>query len=200
MYATIGILGALTLGLVGALGVPSILKIRELRGLIAEDQEKIDTRYALRRYIRNSVAGINDAKRRLSAMSAVALQEGKELDFIQDLEYSATINDVDQIITLETVNQKDTSTWEREIPVKLEVTGVFTNVIRHLNTIERLPAYLIIETIQVAPPRLSSRFTDDGVVEALVQGYVYWQSTEDAPDFVSGKIDALALPAEEELP
>ncbi len=193
MLITIGIFGGLTLVALGVAAVPSIVAIQDLKKKIAEEQAKIDVRYALRRYIRNSVTNLADTKRRIGALAAGALQEGKELDFITALESAAAASGVRQEISLETANQKDLSSWEREIPLKLRVTGPYDRVLRHLRGLERLPYFILVESVTADAPRPSGNPADDGDVEALITGIVYWQGAG-APDFVHGE-DAGAIDA-----
>lgn len=187
-----GTIGALTLVLAGALGIPSVLSIRSLIGKIAEEQGKIDERYAMRRYVRNSVANLAETKRRLGALSSVALQDGRELEFVTALETAANGAGVEQKLTLETANQKELSAWEREIPVKIEVKGDYPKVLAYLNAVERLPFVIIVDSIQVATPRVTTGATREGMVEANINGTVYWQS-KSAPDFVHGRADDVPL-------
>lgn len=190
MLITIGLFGGLTLLALGVAAVPSILAISDLEKKIAEEQGKIDVRYALRRYIRNSVTNLADTKRRIGALAAGAVQEGKELDFITALEQAANASNVTQVIALETANQKDLSKWEREIPLKLRVTGQYDNVLRHLQALERLPYFILVDGVSADAPRSSGNPSDEGDVEAMISGIVYWQGSG-APDFVHGEANGV---------
>lgn len=188
------VLGVLTLGLAGAVGIPSVVSIQGYIGKIAEEQAKIDERYALRRYIRNSLANLAETKRRLGTFSTLALQEGKELDFVRALETAARTAGVEQKLSLETVNQKDLSGWEKEVPVKIEVQGPYPAVLAYLNAIERSPYLMIVTSLQITQPR-SGAVVKDGDVTANIAAISYWQG-QNAPDFVHGKADDMFLPAE----
>ena len=188
-----GTIGFLSLALAGGIGIPSVLSITSLIEKIAVEQAKIDDRYALRRFVRNSVAALAETKRLLGTLSTVALQDGHELEFVTALERAAIQTGVEQHLTLETVNQKDLSLWEREIPFKIEAHGEYPKMLAYMIAIERLPFILVVDSIQIGAPRISSGITGDGVVEALIQGSVYWQGPK-APDFVHGKANEVPLP------
>ncbi len=188
-----GTLGALSLVIAGAIGIPSILSIHTLVGDIAVEQGKIDERYALRRYVRNSVANLAETKRQLGALSEVALQDGEELQFVTVLEKAAAATGVTKELTLETVNQKTLSPWEKEIPVKIRVHGDYPDVLAYLNAVERERYVIIVESIQVNPARISGVNLREGNVDADMAATVYWQD-KSAPDFVHGQADAMALP------
>ncbi len=188
-----GTLGFLSLAIAAAVGIPSVLAIHKLIGDIAVEQGKIDERYALRRYVRNSVANLAETKRLLGALSDAALQDGKELDFVRSLEAAADAAGVSQELTLETVNQKILSPWEKEIPVKIAVHGDYQKALAYLNAVERGRYVLVVENLQVSPSRLSDISVRTGAVDVDVAATAYWQD-QNAPDFVHGKADDMVLP------
>ncbi|HTK04358.1 MAG TPA: type 4a pilus biogenesis protein PilO [Candidatus Eisenbacteria bacterium] len=190
-----GVLGFLILALAGAVGIPSVISTRSLVGKISDEQAKIEERYAMRRYVRNSIANLAETKKRLGDFSAVALQENKELDFVRALEQAAGSSGVEQKLSLETVNQKELSSWEKEIPVKIEVTGAYPSVLGYLNALERSTYIIIFNTIQIAPPRADVN-AKEGDVTATVTATVYWQG-QNAPDFVRGQADEVPLSADD---
>ena len=190
-----GALGFLILALSGAVGIPSVISSRTLVDKIAGEQAKIEERYAMRRYVRNSIANRGETKKRLGAFSAVALQENKELDFVRALEQAAGVTGVEQKLSLETVNQKDLSAWEKEIPVKIEVQGAYPKVLNYLNALERSSYIIIVNSIQIAPPRAGSDVKEGDVI-ANVTATVYWQA-QSAPDFVRGQADEVPMSADD---
>ena len=197
MLIVSGVIGFLSIAFAGGVGIPSMLSTMSLIGKIAIEQGKIDDRYALRRFVRNSIANLAETKRLLGTLSSAALQTGHELEFVTALERAATQTGVEQRLTLETVNQKDLSPWEREIPIKIEASGEYPKMLAFLNSVERLPFIVIVENVQFSTPRISTGITGDGVVEALIQGTVYWQG-EKVPDFVHGRADEMLVPSENE--
>lgn len=188
------ILGILTLAIGGGVGIPSVLSIRGLIVKISEEQGKIDARYALRRYIRNSAANLAGTKVQLGVLSSLSLQEGRELAFVTAIEDAAQAADVEHKLVLETANQKELSLWEKEIPVKMQVHGDFPNILKFMNAVERLPYAVMTDSLQVVSPRSTSP-DREGIVDATVTGSVYWLSHA-APDFTRGQADAVPVPAE----
>ncbi|MEY4744593.1 MAG: hypothetical protein RL272_538 [Candidatus Parcubacteria bacterium] len=189
------VLGFLSLAIGGGVGIPSALSINRLIGDIAIEQGKIDERYALRRYVRNSVANLAETKKQIGELEGLALQEGKELSFVTALEHAATSSGVTKEVTLETVNQKTLSPWEKEIPVKMSVHGDFVRVLGYLNEIERTHYAVVIESLQISPSRIVDINSQTGDVDADIAATLYWQA-EHAPDFVHGHADTIVLPPE----
>lgn len=163
--------------LVAAVGLPSMFRIRALRDEIVGERQKIDRRYALRNYVRNSLAEIESARKELTALQVIAVREGDELDFITAVEGAAASTGVSMTMDLQTVNQQDISDWERQVPIKFEVAGQFPQVASFLNEMEHLPYYVILDSLLVTTPRRGGGALRDGSVEALFSGVVYWQST-----------------------
>lgn len=188
----IGVLAAANLLLLGAGAIPAVLSINQYAARIAEEHEKLDTQYALRLFMRDSASKLSSAVSRLKALSAFAVPQGGELAFITALERAAETSGVSQRIALETVNQKDLSPWEREIPLRLDFSGTYPQVLRHLNAIERLPYGIVVTGIDVAAPRSLGDRNPQGLTDVTVSATVYWQS-EDAPDFVRG-VNGVAVP------
>lgn len=173
ILTTMAVSGAVTLGLFGAVAVPAALSIRTLKTQIAEEQQKIDRRYAIRQLTRESLKVLDETKDRLAPLNAVAVKEGEELDFIRAVENAAGTYGVEPEITLETVNQKQLSDWEREIPIKLRVRSGYLNALRFLGAIERLPYYVIVDTAAFMAQRQKALGND---IETLIEGTVYWQA------------------------
>ncbi len=183
------ILTTLTLGIGGAIGIPSILAIRSSVTDIATAQAKLDERYALRKYMSKAAIDIADKKKRVAPLAGAALQEGGELAFVTDIETAAETSGVTEKLTLETANQVEISPWEREIPVTIAATGVYPNVIAFIDALQRMPYLLDMSTVDLSPNVAPT----SGTVSLELHGVVYWLG-KSAPDFVRGKIDTAALP------
>jgi len=188
-------LAVLTLGIGGAIGIPSILAIQKSVSDIAVAQARLDDRYALRRYMTKAASDIADKKKRLAPLAAVALQEGRELDFVTAIESAAAASGVDEKLTLETANQREISTWEREIPVTIEASGPYPGVAAFLDALQRMPYLLDMSTLDLSPK------SDEkpGSVHLEIHGVAYWLGST-APDFVHGQADAIALPSDTAAP
>jgi Tfp pilus assembly protein PilO len=134
--------------------------------------------------VRRSVAALQAARPKLAELGAVAVREGRELDLVSALEAAAAAANVEQDIVLETVNQRDLSPWEREIPVRLRVAGAYADVLSYLAAVERLPYSLTVQGLMIAAR--SDRPV--GIVTANVTGIIYWQS-KDAPPFLASPVE-----------
>lgn len=169
------VLGGACLLLVGALIVPTVLAIREAEAKIAGINREIESRYTLRRHTRKTLNVMTEIRQRLRAVVGTSIAEGEELTFVSALEQAATDAGVSQDIVLETVNEQEISAWEKEIPLKIRVSGNYRDFLVYLRKIERLPFYVIILNLELTQPKTRER-QSTGDVEAEIQGLIYWRS------------------------
>lgn len=188
---TIGVLGGAALVLIAAVIVPSVSRIRTLRAEILTERTKIQRRYDLRNYVRNSINEIDRTRKELSDLRTIAVHEGEELQFVEALEHAAETTGVEMNLDLVTANQKDISSWERWIPLQISATGDFPLVMSFLNEVEHLPYYVIFDGITVSSGRMATGGgPGNGTVTANFSGNVYWQAAA-VPQVLTG--DGLSL-------
>ncbi|MEK9152243.1 MAG: hypothetical protein AAB692_02660 [Patescibacteria group bacterium] len=181
--ATIGILGVAALAVFGAIVYPSVRAIDDLGNGISQEKLHIEESYLRRQLIRKSLEALGDARKKIGPLAAMAVREGRELDFVNALEAVETGTGVSQDINLVTANQKDLSKWEREIPLLLKVSGPFPSILKYLSNVERLPYSIVVQSMQLTE---SNQKIDNplGAVDLNIQAVVYWQS-KNAPAFLN---------------
>jgi hypothetical protein len=176
----------------GAIAVPSASRISDLRKSIAIERWKIQQRYDLRSYVRNSLSDIQNAQERLSRIRTIAVHENRELEFVQAIEDVGSRTGVTMALSLATANQKVVSPWERWIPVQISVKGEFPRVMSFLNEVEHLPYYVIFDSLLINGPRTVT-VQNTGEVDARFSGRVYWQG-KNAPEVLNYEDPGSDLP------
>lgn len=146
---------------------------------IESDQRRIDEQYELRRLLRGPVTDLAATKKDVGRLYSTGISEDSELEFVRALEKAAAETGVEQTISLETVNQKAESEWEKTIPVSLHLIGTYPEVLRMMNAVERLPYSLAIASVSITSGQ-------GDTVRAEVSGTVRWLG-DTAPDFVYGR-------------
>ncbi len=174
---TISLLGGITLALVGAVCIPTILSIRQLQTNIGDENYKIEERYAMRRLTRNSLGQLEEIKRRIEPLREVGIQEGQELAFVNAMENAASSSNIDQKLSLETVNQRDISPWEKEVPLKITATGDYRDLIVYLRRVEKLPYYIVVKNLSISVPKNRTGLPV-GTVQADINSVINWYSDE----------------------
>jgi hypothetical protein len=173
----------LTLAAGAAIALPSIFKIRSLTDAMFEQQAEIERRYILRNYVKDTLSDIDIAQEQLESIQNTYIREGEELTFIQDMEQASFVSGVTQDLSLETVNERQITLWESEIPVRVKIKGRFTDVMGWLNEVEHLDYYVIFKTMQFTAFRTSGAQDPSGVVDVNFTGNVFWLA-DDAPYFL----------------
>lgn len=188
VITTAGVTTAITFLLgVGSFVIAGMIS-KSSDGIIAA-QRKIDEQYALRRSLRGSTTDLSSIKREIGRLSVKDIHEGGELDFVRALEAAADTTGVSQDIRLETVNQKEISGWEKEVPLNLTFTGTYPQIIRHIAEIESLPYAVTVQNVTVNSESdpLSRK------VRASLAGSIRWIG-QNAPDYVAGRDDGMKTP------
>jgi hypothetical protein len=184
-------LAVLTLGIGGAIGIPSILAVQKSVADIGLAQARLDDRYALRRYMSKAANDIADKKKRVAPLADAALHEGDELAFVTAIETAASSSGVTEKLTLETANQTELSPWEREIPVTVTAQGTYPAMASFIDALQRM-SYLFDMSAMDLSPVVDKQ---PGTVRLEVHGVTYWLGNL-APDFVHGHADAIPLPTD----
>jgi hypothetical protein len=183
IIATTVILIILTTAVGAAIAIPSVFKIRSQTDAIFEQQAEIERRYILRNYVKNTLSDIDTAQTQLEGIQKTYIREGEELEFIRAMEEAANKASVTQDISLETVNEREITLWEKEIPLRVSIKGPFTQVNSWLNEVEHLNYYVIFNTMTINAFRTGGIQDPFGVVEANFTGNVFWLA-DDAPYFL----------------
>lgn len=177
LTSSIVVLGGSALLVLGIFGIPSIIGIRQLNQEIANDYLKIERKYQLRQHTRSSLKAMDDLQPKLKRLTQMAIVEGQELAFISALEKAAADSGVIQDLSLETVNQRDISPWEREIPVGLTVAGDYGLVLNYIERVQALPYYIILSSIDITDADPANN-AGNGRVRAILRGSIRWFSQQ----------------------
>ncbi len=191
----------LTVAVGAAVAIPSIFRIKSLTQEMFDQQAEIERRYVLRNYVKNTLSDIDTAQSQLEGIQRTYIQEGEELLFIQAMEDAANKTNVQQDLSLETVNETEITLWEKEIPLRVKIKGPFTQVNSWLNEVEHLDYYVLFNTMNFSAFRTGGTQDPLGTVEANFIGSVFWLSG-DAPYFLDFEAAAPSTPpisADEEL-
>ncbi len=173
--------------LVGGVAVPSIMSIGALQRKIDESNAAIEKRYLMRQMARDSVSSLEASRNAIADIRKIAINEGQELDFIDALDKVQSRTGVQADVTLETVNMKIISDWERDIPIVIKASGDYRDLIRFLDGLEKMPYFVNLNTVSIRAEQTASG-APTGLTAAELRGSVYWIS-KNAPAFVvSGSV------------
>lgn len=167
----------LTVGVIGALAIPTALKIKELTGKIDKHQGEIERRYALRNYVKKTFAELSTAESQLKTVRQTYIHEENEINFIQDMEQAANMAGVEQTLDLNMDRATEITLWDKSIPISVQVSGPFPKVMSWLNEVEHLDYYVLFNSFNMHSTHTTRGMTPNrGNVKAVFSGKVYWIS------------------------
>lgn len=174
-YVSVGILSVVTVGLFLGVVLPSTFAVREIREDIDGEHIKIQERYHERGQLKETLLNLREIKSSVTALTSVAVKEGRELEFVQALEAAAGRHTIEQDIQLKTVNQIELSDWEMTVPITITAEGDFVDLLNYLRDLESLTYYINIDSFVFGSTRTkgAKKITDEPV-RATMNGSVYW--------------------------
>lgn len=184
IIATTTTIGILSLALVAVAAFPAKKIIETTAEEIVSQRTEIENAYRNRGQIKEASDAFRETTRNAAGLNDLAIHEGHELDFVNELEAAALAHNLAQEISLDTANQTAVSDWEREIPLRIRVRGTYDDVIRYLSDVERLPESVAVSRADIRADSTSLPKNPNGTVSATFDGTVYWIG-KNAPAFAS---------------
>ncbi|MEK7211611.1 MAG: type 4a pilus biogenesis protein PilO [Patescibacteria group bacterium] len=167
---------ALLIILVIFIVLPAIKEIKSLNKQILNQRALLESRYEKRLNIKNAIKNYNSYRPRVpELLASVYLNAGNEIEFITALEKISEKNSLEQKINFDTENggeNQSENTWR--VPIDIQLSGNYLNILRYLEQTEKLNFYLVIDRFSVSPK--TSDFS--GNVRAVIGGHTFWKKLE----------------------
>jgi hypothetical protein len=172
----------------GGLGFALVRSIGSIQGQIAEAQRAVNDQLAIQGYIRREASRIDGTLVRLRALTTAAVKEGGELELITSLETIARQSNVEQTINLNTAGQQEISSWEKKIPIHLQLSGLYGNFMTYLHRLERMPYLITITDLNLVRDGDASLTPGRaGLMRADINAEIYWIG-DGRPEFLLDQI------------
>ena len=128
--------------------IPTVSDIKKISGAIYTERVDLEKKYLKGQLLKKTVNDFEAIKPQKDKLDTIFIIRDEELKFISTLEGIASRNNVDQTINLQTkeIKQKD---GIKALPLKITVTGNFTQVMKYLTNLERLNYYFNISTLNL---------------------------------------------------
>lgn len=153
-YIAIITIGTLVVG--GLIVWPTVNHILTLRNDINIIQQELENRYEKTQKLKRSLQELGTIREVASQINQIAIEPGGELSVITQLEKIAIENNIEQNTDLnfvDTTKEKATKTNTKKMALPQYYkfsflnNGYFEDHISYLQSLERLPYYLIIENL-----------------------------------------------------
>lgn len=146
--------------------LPTIKNIRQLQSDINNTQQFLEDQYEKTQRMRRSVHNLNEILSQVEKFKNVSATNGPELEIITQLERLATTYNVSQTLRATLQKNKNTPVMNN-LPALLknkdyytfsfQSEGEYKNLINYLKSIEELPYYFSINSIQLSKPINSNK-------------------------------------------
>lgn len=144
----------------GFIITPTVAKILSLRNDINNIEGELESRYEKIQSLKLSIQELPDIKSETDKFSAITIKPGEELNVITELEKIALENNIEQntdLVFVDTKKDKPTNTTAKKDSVEKSLpqyykfsflnNGYFSDHIKYLQTLEKLPYYMIIDKL-----------------------------------------------------
>lgn len=140
--------------------LPSIQTIRELKKNINDTQKFLEEQYEKTQRMRRSVHNLDDIVLQTAKFDKLSIKEGSELEIITQLEELASKHNINQTLRVTFYNASENPTQPKNLPPLLNNknyyvfsfnnTGSYENLAKFMKSVEELPYYFIIDSIQMS--------------------------------------------------
>ncbi len=153
--------------------MPSVKYITTMRHNIEMTEAQIEEQYQKIRLLKKSINELDTIKENTEQFSYITIKKGEELRVIQELEHAALLYEINQDLGV-AFTQKDTYTKKSFYTFTFKNSGTFEQLVAHIQALERLPYYLIIENMQFSKPQdRQGNATSDDKVTVSFSGIIY---------------------------
>lgn len=116
---------------------PTVKQVADMSQKIEMQREQLEQQYKAGQLLKKSIADFEQIKPQREKISSIFIREGNELELITQLETIASQNGVIQTIHLDSLNKKKQGIYS-SLPIRVSVTGEFSNVMNYLQEFENL--------------------------------------------------------------
>lgn len=152
--------------MVGLIIWPSHGRLKELHVAIREQRLELDKIYQQGRSLKIALAQYQEVKPKISVLSNVYVKPGEELQIITTLENLADKQNIQQ--DLKASAGPDSNALS--LPLQLQATGSFNNIIGYLSALEAMDYYLNTTTLRIslASSKLGANLDSNSQITALL--------------------------------
>lgn len=156
---------------------PTIADIKTFNDLVQIERVSLENKYDNRRNIKNIMADLKYVADNIDAVSKkITVPQGREVEFISELELIAQKNNIIQKIKISPapIPEGGIKIAAKE-NMTIALSGGYIDILRYLSDLEKSDLYIIINSINI----FSGGATADsvktaGFVKANLEGYVYF--------------------------
>src|SRR3989339_938720 len=152
---SIGVTLVVMLGLVGLIIYPALRQINQIKVDISNEKDKLERKLNLGLNLKNIQRDLASIENEIGQLDHIFIAENHELEFITTLENLASKNQIMLNINPDFTITKEDSTKIKTIPVQLNISGSYNQILKFLQDVETLPYYYNVD-LAIASNRSNS--------------------------------------------
>jgi len=164
------IVAALSAGITYFVILPTIKDIREMNEIIIIEKKDLELKYQKGQLIKKINENFKKIKPDKEKLYSMFVPLGRELEFIENLETIKQNYDITQQIELLNSDNEDSpeNQLKKVLPLRVTLSGDFTQVLKYLNKLEKLNYYFNVHNII-----METKSSELGTVNAFLEGKTF---------------------------
>lgn len=131
--------------------IPTVNEIKNISKAIYAERLDLEKKYQRGQLLRETISNFEKIKSEKEKFAKSFVAEGKELEFITTLEQISEKHNINQSLSLKKSQEKNGSkNFYHTLPLEINLSGDFIDILKYLNDIEKINYYLNILTINAA--------------------------------------------------
>lgn len=155
-YINLGVITALLIIIIIFIIYPAITTIVSINRDISKEHSDLEKKASLGINIEQTQNDLLKIKGALVKMDDIFIKKNQELEFITKIENIATAVGVTVDINSDFIGQKISNSI-RQIPLQINATGDYSNIIVFLNLLEAMPYYYNTNIIMISPKQQANK-------------------------------------------
>ena len=147
LLITFFILGGVLL-VIGTIITPSIRYITGIRHQIEVTEAQLEEQYQKIRLLKRSINELDTIQKNTQPFKSITIEKGQELRMIRELEQTALVNNIKQDLGVE-FTERGPGVKQGYYTFTFKCQGEYKNLMNHLQALERLPYYVIIDALDL---------------------------------------------------
>jgi len=159
--------------------IPAIDSIKNLRAELISQKIELEEKINQDKNIASLNERIKRIEPQLEILNKIFINKNRELDFITNLESVEKKNSITQKLTINPPTS-DEKKLIKTVPITIEASGRYVNILQYLADIEALPYYVNVNKIEITrdTEKIFNKSTSDigaNDVRMLIGANTYWK-------------------------
>ncbi|MGB0757127.1 MAG: hypothetical protein ACPGO5_01600 [Patescibacteria group bacterium] len=168
VHVSFALSGAVILGLLVFI-VLTVRDIKVISGDIYSKRVALETRYQSGLSMRESIQQLDEIEPSIENVSTAFVYKEQTLEFVNDLEETASTYRLEQIINIPEIDAEDKAVTES--PIGLTLRGEAEDIFAYINALDSKPYYIVVNQIELT--NITSGNSTG--LTCVISGTIHWR-------------------------